>query len=46
MSESDVEENIVISSNDVVSWDEVLNKMKPNLKDLYFEESLNNYFIY
>ena len=42
MYESGVEDNVVIASNYSVNWDEVLNKIKPNLNYFYYEESLNN----
>ena len=40
--ESGVERNIVIASNDALNWKEGFNKIKPNIKDFDYEESLNN----
>ena len=33
MYDIDVEHNLVIESNDTIDWNQVFNKIKPNLKD-------------
>ena len=42
MSEIDVEQDLVIESNDAVNWNQVYNRIKPNLKYFYYKHSLNN----
>ena len=44
MSDIFVEDNIEIASNVALNWNEVFNKIKPNLKEFYYESSLNNFF--
>ena len=42
MYDIDVEHNIVIESNYVINYNQVFNKIKPNLKDFDHENQLNN----
>ena len=42
MSESDAEEKILITSNDTINCNYFSNKTKPNIKNFYYEEYLNN----
>ena len=41
----DIEQNHVIAYSDSINWNQVLNKIKPNLNDIYYENSLNNFGI-
>ena len=42
MYDIDVEQKLVIASNYDVIWNQVLNKIKPKLKDLHYENSFSN----
>ena len=42
----DVEQNHVIAYSDSINWNQVLNKIKPNLNDIYYEILFNNFVIY
>ena len=42
MSEIYVKYNLVIEYINVVNWNQVFNKIKPNFEDFYYEDLLNN----
>ena len=42
MSKIDVEQNLIIISYDSVDWNNLFNKIKPNLKYFDYKNSLNN----